>query len=353
MRPSRIQNVLLIGLCLLAVAACGRKTLPVPPDQAVPAPVNDLRYHQEQSRIVLTWTPPKRTAVGSRLQGIDSFLVMRAVVPEDDYCPGCPVNFSTTTELPYDEAVSPDGKGRATARFIETLLRPGHRYLYRVRTKAGWRLISEDSNTVSFLWVTPAAPPAELTAEAGDRAVSLRWRPVKRTIDNAPLTEPITYRIYRGTREDGLRPVGAPVSGTSHIDRGLKNGVRYYYRVSAVRRAGGAAVDGMASRTVSALPRDITPPLPPRGVRAVKTISGIKIIWERGAEADIAGYRVYRRLPAEKRPAAIGAVAAGDLAFTDSFTPPKDVTEWYYAVSAYDVEANESVLSKEFHYESF
>ncbi len=344
------RTTVFLALVLIA-AACGRKTLPVPPSAAIPTPIDDLRYTQEQGRVVLSWTPPRRTVVGSRLQGIDTFLVQRAVVPEDEYCPGCPVKFTSVIEVPYDQAMA-GGDGK-TARYIESVLRPNHRYIYRVRTKAGWRLVSDDSNTVNFSWAAPPLAPEGLVATAGDREVELRWQPVRRTIDQEPVKEGLRYRVYRGPDPDSLRPVGEPVAAPVFTDRGLENGRRYSYRVAAVRRAGETTVNGLFSRAVSAAPRDMTPPAPPRGVRAVKAVSAIKVIWERGADKDIAGYRIYRRLPTEKKATRIATVGAADLAFSDTFTPPAGVDNWYYAVSAYDREANESQLSREYHYESF
>ena len=351
MRGKHVWFAILATAIALMLAACGRKTLPIPPYEAVPEAIRDLRFEQDENQVILTWTYPQKTTVGTDLPGLQSFLVLRAVVPEQDYCQGCPVTFSSAIEVEAQKAIT-DAK-RRQARYTETILRPGHRYIYKVQTKAGWRLVSDDSNPVSFFWDAPAVAPEEVKTEAGDGQVVLRWQPVAKLVNDEPITSPLLYQVYRGETPDSFRPVGDPVAETTFTDSGLTTGQTYHYQVRAVRESSGTRLIGLASHTVSATTKDLTPPAPPRNLTGVVMEGGVKLLWERGTEKDLAGYRIYRRLPEETKLTKVGEVNRESMSFVDQL--PHAPEGCYWAVTSFDraTPANESIFSKEFHHEPF
>jgi len=344
-----------LGLPLLALlalqTACGRKTLPIPPQDAVPEAITDLQYRQDENQVTLAWTYPDRTTVGSELPGLKSFLILRAVVPEEDYCPSCPLTFSSAIEVEAQAAITDPKKRRA--HYSEPILRPRHRYLYRVQSKAGWRLVSDDSNTVSFFWDAPTVAPTELVAEAGDGQVVLRWQGVTQLVNGEEIKGPVAYQVYRGSNDDDLSPLAEAVSTESFTDAGLINDRPYHYLVRAVRQINGSRLIGLASRPLTIAPLDLTPPLPPRGLTAVVTSGGVKLLWERASEKDLAGYRVWRRLPNQTSPQLIGEVDRAEISFFDPLPQAEDGCSW--AVTAFDkaTPPNESTPSKEVYHEPF
>jgi len=346
----RLGIVALVLLSFLQ-GGCGRKTLPIPPHEAVPLAIKDLQYRQDENQVGLTWTYPQRTTVGSELPGLQSFLVLRAVVPEQDYCPGCPVTYSSAVEVEADKAIT-DPKKRQ-AHYTETILRAGHRYFYKVQTKAGWRLVSDDSNTVSFFWDSPALAPDELTVKADDGKVSLHWLPVTKLVNGDAIGGAGLYQVYRGLAPEALTAVGEAVTDTSYTDSGLVNGQMYHYQVRAVRVVKDSRLIGLASHPVSVAPTDLTPPAPPRGLTGVLVEGGVKLIWERNTEKDLAGYRIYRRLSGETALTLIGEVDRAAMSFVDHISQAPDGCYW--AISAFDnaKPANESAYSKELYHESF
>jgi hypothetical protein len=233
------------------------------------------------------------------------------------------------------------------------LLRPGYRYIYKLRTKAGWRLVSADSNQAAFLWLSPPEAPGELQARAGDQQVNLQWQAVTRRVNGEPLANNLRYRVYRGRTAADLRLINRPATTPSFSDVGLLNGNRYFYKVTAVLQRGKAEIEGLASDIVTSRPHDLTAPPPPRNLVVVKVATGIRILWERTVSADLAGYRIYRRLP-EGKLALIGTADASDNSFIDR-RPPARARKWYYAVTSFDrtSPANESPFSREMIYESF
>lgn len=157
MARCRLPYTLIFLFALTFVAGgCGRKTMVVPPQSVVPVAVNDLSFALTEKGVVLSWSFPRRTTHGATLSSIDSFELLRAEVPVEDYCGGCPQPFGPPTTI-QGGPLSDDSTGRQ-ARFEDTSLRPGHQYVYVVRSRAGWRGASSvDSNSVSFVWKKPHA----------------------------------------------------------------------------------------------------------------------------------------------------------------------------------------------------
>lgn len=344
----RAASVRLCGLVVLAVClvSCGKKTRPVPPDTVLPAPIRDLRYQLDEKGVVLSWSYPQRTVQGARLPyAIKGFELLRAVVPEKDYCEGCPVNFGPPIAIDVDTVSL---RGARSVSYAETLLRPQHRYIYRVRSRAGWYQVSEPSNTVSFVWDTPLAAPQELELTPGDRTVTIRWQAPRTRLDGTPVTGAMEYQVWRSVDGETFSAVDRNVNGTTFTDKDLENGRRYYYRVRAVRVHKDTRAAGMASGISSAVPVDRVAPPPPRQVTVVQTPAGVNIYWEAVDAPDLAGYRIYRRPATSGTPTLLGEVGPATLSYTDR-SSLQGAHRWLYAVSAIDREepANESALSKE------
>jgi hypothetical protein len=347
----RYQCFLLLLIFFLAISGCGRKTLPIPPNAVIPAPINDLNFIQDEGKVVLSWTYPETTTIHSELGTIESFQIFRAVVPEQDYCETCPTSFTSLAEITFEQALKDRRKSRA--EYTERVLRPGHRYIYKVRTKAGWRLISDDSNIVSFAWESPAAAPAGLKAVPGDRSITLSWQKVANLADGSMVTSPIKYQVYRSHDQQIFSPIGELATGLELRDAGLLNDRNYAYKVRAVQNKGTSKVYGITSRIVSETPRDLSAPMPPRNLTASKIDNGVKLQWEKGHEIDIAGYKIYRRSSENHDKILLGETGASQLFFIDRTPLEKQVN--IYSVTVFDRArpTNESVFSKELKHESF
>lgn len=90
-------------------------------------------------------------------------------------------------------------------------------------------------------------------------------------------------------------------------------------------------------------PADFTPPATPRGVRSVTGDGYVDLYWEQSDEADLAGYDVYRGRTLYGEYDRLATVEEG-------FYRDRDVRNahtYYYAVSSFDHQGNESDLSYE------
>ena len=108
---------------------------------------------------------------------------------------------------------------------------------------------------INYMPDEPPMPPSALTAVAGDRGVTLRWK-------NSPDMDVIGYLVYYGTVKDdffgedaimGVSPIDAGKQTSLYIE-GLKNGVLYYFRVAAYNSRNSGYHAGEFSREVSARP---------------------------------------------------------------------------------------------------
>ena len=88
------------------------------------------------------------------------------------------------------------------------------------------------------------------------------------------------------------------------------------------------------------------PPFPPDGVFSVTGDELVTIYWNSNQEPDLAGYYIWRGNVAEEGPYDRIAEVSADQTFYDDF----DVNNgefWFYAVSAFDRNGNDSELSRE------
>lgn len=345
-RLNRYFNFLIFSALALLVTSCGYKTGLVPPQAMVPAQIKDLRYSLDEKGVTLAWSYPTRTTEGSGIFEIQTFELFRAAIPEKDYCPDCPVRFGPPLEI-EGGPVTVDKKN-VSARYHESLLRPNHRYFYKVRSQAGWRLTSKDSNIVSFRWNTPVDAPRDLTIKTGDKAVTLSWKHPEGLLDGSPVMEPLLFQVVRSRTGDDFRPLGEPTRGTTFTDHGVENQKTYFYRVRPITISYNTRSGGKVSKVVSGMPRDLTPPAPPQHLTVIKSETDIRIVWKAVAERDLAGHRIYRREPASRKTVLIGETSASQTLYIDA-NPPKGAEKWFYSVTSYDNAdpPNESIFSTE------
>jgi len=338
-----LDHFLLWRHCFLLVVA-GIKNLPVAPDKIVPEAIDDLQYSVDQKGVKLTWSYPLETIKGTDIVEIDSFLLYRAVVANKDYCKNCPIPFGDPIEVAGGETSDEE---RRKASYESSLLRSGHRYFFKVRSRTSWWASSADSNIVSFVWHVPVKAVASVTIKGGDGSVILNWQPATTLLDGRQVDNPVKYQILRSLGGKGFEKIGEPVTDTTYVDRQVMTGKKYFYKVQSVMDFEGNIVSGGISDSVSGMAADMTAPLPPSGITAVKTDKGIKVFWNRSNSDDVEIYRIYRRAADEDDGKVIGKVKAIYTIFED--TSASENITYYYSVTAVDQAkpGNESDRSRE------
>jgi hypothetical protein len=339
----RVMGAFFFGALFLSAAGCGFKNKPLPPESVVPQAIDDLRYTVNDKGIQLTWSYPVKTIKGSVLEDISSFQLFRAEIPLEDYCGSCPIPFTEPVTVGGGSPL--DGQTRRKVSYDSNLLRSGHKYFFKVRSRTSWFADSADSNVITLVWFDPAAATGKVTAVPGDRQVSLAWQPV--TLKTAGKDLLVKYQVLRSLDGKDFTKTGDPLVATSYLDRQVSNGQKYFYSVQTMTEYKNELAQGGVSKEVAATPIDLTPPVPPTGVSAVRTEVGIKVFWDRNDDADLAGYRVYRRVADQDEYQMLGNVDPTHTLYVDS--KASESVRYYYTVTALDgaTPANESRKSKE------
>ncbi|MCL2790152.1 MAG: hypothetical protein FWD79_05860 [Desulfobulbus sp.] len=338
----RSALLILALLTLLSLGGCGFKNAPVPPRHVIPVAIQDLRAELDDKGATLSWTYPKKTLTGKSVEEIGSFLLYRAEVPADSYCPTCPVPYDSW--MTVSGGILASGEDR-TATCEVRGLRPGQIYFFKVRSKAGLWIESQDSNEVTFFWQTPPATPDRISAVGGDGKNVIQWQPV-----DAGATSPqplaLRYQLYRGVGVGPVTQIGEPVEAASYTDTAVENGKVYVYRVQAISTFTQGSVKSGLSGTAEARPLKRTAPSVPDRIDGLRTEVGVKIFWDHVKDEDLVGYRVYRRAAGEDKAIRVGEVELPYNMFIDTKAPNVPL---FYSISSIDGSdpPNESARSAE------
>jgi len=213
-------------------------------------------------------------------------------------------------------------------------LHPGGRYVVGVtavdsgRTQSARKLVQ-----VLVPDDEPPDPPTGLLArDIGGRYAEVAW--------SAPQAPDVaSYDLQRAAAGSTFVTV-AHVTGRPPFavrDTGVVHGRLYVYHVVAVDSAGNrsAPADDTLPFTRP------TPPPAPRHLAARATPGGVVLVWERVADAELAGYRVTRA----SLPTGEFTPLAGGLIHGTTFTDPAPVPGSYYRVEAVDTSGNLSAPS--------
>lgn len=138
------------------------------------------------------------------------------------------------------------------------------------------------------------------------------------------------------------QPAGA-AEGT--VVRGLTRGTPYWFAIRTRDDAGNWSLLSNVTRWDWNL--DTAPPAAPSNVAAMREGAAVRVQWSPNAEADLAGYTVYRALAASGPFTAINATLLTSTEFDDD-TAPADAPTLWYRVTASDVNGNEGAPSSIF-----
>lgn len=148
--------VLLATSALLVASACGRKTPVRPPELVAPAAITDLAAVNATAGVALSWSRPKTTADGQRLNDLDAFALERAL-------PGLPFGFLARIQIPDRDRLRQQKK----FTYLDEAALVGEDYRYRVRSLTIDGYVSAPSNVVEIVRQVPTvAPPAPPTPPA-------------------------------------------------------------------------------------------------------------------------------------------------------------------------------------------
>ena len=346
--------IVLSALCLLLVS-CAQTGPPLPPSLELPRPPSDLRARRKGNTVTLTWSEPTLTTDGQSVRLLGVTRICRTAqtemtacgspagegaAPQDRAAPSGPAKRQSFTDSLPAAVLEQDPTGEVTYA-VEVLNRDGR--------GAGL------SNQVHVLAVPTLAPPENPTVELTREGVVVSWASAGETTSVPGVQH--RYRIYR--REDGSEKeliageVPAGEAGPQRlVDSSIEWEKTYLYWITAVsivtRSGSSAQVEGEDSAPLRIAAHDVFPPAVPSGLQAATSGEGqkpfIDLIWAPVADADLAGYNVYRR-EVKGVAAKLNSELVKSPAYRDSAVSAG--TTYLYSVSAVDIRGNEGERSQE------
>lgn len=305
-----------LAICVV-LTGCGTPGAPMPPSLKLPDPVTDLAAVRTGNRVFLAWKMPRKNTDKLLLKDNIPIRICREEIS------GSCVPVSSNLQL------APDAPGVFTEDLPSSLTAGTPRsltYYVELINKNGRS--AGHSNPAIVLAGQAPAPVANVSAKVVKAGVVLRWTPES---DNESI------RIHRelltpqpeAKSKSGEGPLAAPPEPVEQnllvepsqpsaqqsnqapdqilgraLDKNVRFGQVYEYRAQRVARV---RVDGKTLELASPFSSpirvellDVFPPAVPTGIAAVATLAqpgietAIDLSWQPVADADVAGYAVYR-----------------------------------------------------------
>jgi hypothetical protein len=202
--------------------------------------------------------------------------------------------------------------------------------------------------------LAPAPEPLQsLEATYDEKAIALSWRAVPSRL---PVQEPASggelearfiglvfpstaYHVYEVKDATATRLTNPSITEAGYDDTRLEWGTERCYQVRVVHLYEKAEVESASSPAACVTPVDTFAPTPPTNVRVVPSSGAISLIWQRGAEGDLAGFIVLRAaVPSD----ALTPVTTEPIAETSFMDKVAAGTAYVYAIQAVDKAGNRS-----------
>ena len=178
---------------------------------------------------------------------------------------------------------------------------------------------------------TISAVPAAPVVKAGNSATSGKPMLTWDAVDGAT-----SYKVYRATSQNGTYSLLGSVTTTTYVNTGAKDGVTYYYKVTAVNDSGESAY----SNIVSGQNKAVTPKPSAPVVKIGNSATSGKPMLTWNAVSGATSYKVYRATSQNGTYSLLGSVTV--TSYTN--TGAKDGVTYYYKVKAVN-SAGESAYS--------
>jgi hypothetical protein len=213
-----------------------------------PDPIADLKAEVTHQGIILTWTPPQKTAVGPAppiaLYKIFRREVSQATAPAPT--PGALPSHAPNPGVPIDEIPAPP--------FRDTQIQFGKTYRYTVRSVAQYPDLQVESLDSPAIEVTPldtfppAAPQGLVVVLVPAQGAAPGYLDLSWSISAE--NDIAGYNIYRSEQESAAGQKQNPelLRTPAFRDMNVVPGHRYFYKVTAVDRVGN---EGPASAAAS------------------------------------------------------------------------------------------------------
>jgi len=145
----RARAVALLLATVAAVPACGRKTMPRPPELVAPKMVQELSLSTQSTGILVRWSRPTQYADGTTMDDLAGFVVERNRYNSP---------FTEIARVP----VTDQGRFQKVKRFdyLDHELLAGATYHYRIVSFTTDNYYSSPSDAAEITWNPPSPSPS-------------------------------------------------------------------------------------------------------------------------------------------------------------------------------------------------
>jgi hypothetical protein len=291
--------IALAAVSLLIGLSCGKRGAPRPPIERVDQRA-ELSGFQRGGEVILSWKMPAQNAPEGSVLNIDRVDVYRLAEPltapqtmtEEEFASRGTVIAAIKTEE-ADFGLKPMTY-RDRLQFAGQAIRL--RYAVRYVNASGQRAAFSNFFLIE-LAVSVANPPASLSHEVAQDAVTLTWTEPTGNVDGTEPANLIGYNIYRSPSEKvaGTLLNRQPVAGPEFRDEAFEFEKEYFYFVRAVSLGpDGEQVESAESNIIRVFPEDTFPPSSPTSITIAASPTAISIFFPSNPEPDVAGYCIYR-----------------------------------------------------------
>ncbi len=348
LRISRLGQAL---LCLF-LAACGVKGPLQPPLILIPQKIQPVNLSQRGTRVILDWDTPLAYEGG----------VAMVAVPVVEVW-GLELSLSAEgNRPPLPSAAAFKKLGRRLTEVKEVVHSPANlppslhgiweydfdltklnrvALVFALRTRDPNGRYSPFSEPISIVPVNVANPPPKPEGELKEDRIVVRWQAATGSIIPGQEVVVAGYNIYKKeAKSEWLRLNSTPIQALEYDDADVVMSRVYAYKVRAVVTVDSLRRESEDSAVLEVEYKDIFPPLPPTGVAVVISGTAVILSWEPSGAADLAGYRVRRRLETEADYHLLTPEPIVRTSFEDHQVEKGQ--SYYYAITACDQAGNES-----------
>jgi hypothetical protein len=336
---------------------CGKKGPLLPPIIRVPQAVQDLSLSQRGALVLLSWTNPTAYVDGNPLDNVaeveiwllqedkaqkspDDRLIPEAFEQKASLLDRVRADEFPSLRLEKAAEVSPltYGFSLETEDFGRTVL------TFALRVRDERQRPSEFSVPVSFEVRIPPLPPKNVRAAVSKDNIAVRWDPSPAEAVSPAAPTPAGYNVYRSEAQSSpFRLNDQPVRDTEFQDKVFSFGRVYRYWVRSVVPESPPFVESEESSAIEVEAEDVFPPAAPAGLTAIAGAGFIVLSWEANAEADLAGYKVWRKGDKDNEFVLLGELGPTLNSYSDSAVEKNE--RYVYAITAFDDAGNESPKS--------
>jgi hypothetical protein len=302
-----------VAVIVVALAGCGYVGDPLPPALNIPMAVADVRAVERGGDIIVEFSRPLLSTEKLPFKEPPKVEVFAGPIPD----PFSAESWAATAK-PVEEKF-PAGTW------------VGQKIAIAVRSTGPSGRLSAWSNFTPLTVIPPIPTPAGWSLEGVPQGVKVVGPPGAAKL-----------RVFRQTEADTEPRFLSAAPGRDWTDSSAEFGKKYSYRIQVLAAAGEGEAESEISGEQSITYEDKFAPAPVAGLTAIPGVNSVELAWDRGTEADLKGYQVYRaaeNAPFEK----LGEVQPNPSFRDTGATPGK---KYRYRVTALDQAGNESTPSE-------